>query len=45
MNLERNHARIYAEGFYAVVIEPKTQDREALVAYLADAFEDAYCEG
>jgi hypothetical protein len=45
MNLERNHARIYAEGFYAVFIEPKTQDREALVAYLADAFEDAYCEG
>ena len=25
MDLERNHARVYAAGFYAVLIEPKTR--------------------
>lgn len=45
MPSENNLARIYAEGFYAVFIEPKTHDREMLIAYLVDVFEHAYAAG
>ena len=43
--LDYNRARMYAEGFYAVFIQPKTQDRETVLAYLVSVFEDVYVEG
>ncbi len=45
MCLERNYAKVFAAGIYDVFIEPKTHDREAIIASIADAFEDAYREG
>jgi hypothetical protein len=45
MTLEHNLARVYAEGFYAVYLEPNAHDRETLIAYLISIFENAFAAG